>query len=241
MSIRALTALAVERDRADAGTPALGGSRGGEPTTSPTAAETNGTSPGPAATGVPQSFTDALTSAIPTEPLAAYTALIAVVTAAVGSDPRSYLPFRWWAFFGFLGLTAAATVIGYRQKSIAASPSETNASAGNQRPAPWLELGTALVAAAAWGLAMPGGPFSAQFTGPAQLLATGSTLVLGASLVTLAATPLTRGTEINRTPADAGRQPTTTPGSAPLTPTPPTPTASDHSGAVVETTTAANS
>lgn len=203
MSIRSLTALAVERDRAPLGTRALGGSRGTVGPPLPTPAP-GGTSAGSAS--VPQSFVDALTSAIPTEPLAAYTAVIGIVTAAV-SDAHSFLPFRWLTFAGFLVLTAVATMVSYRSKSSAASPGEPNASAGNERPVPWLELGTALVAAAAWGLAMPGGPLSAQLTGPAELIATGTTVILGAALVTVAAGPLTSGTSINRPPVDTPQPP----------------------------------
>jgi hypothetical protein len=83
----------------------------------------------------------------------------------------------------------------------------TDASKGNDRPIPWLELATALVAGGTWGIAMPGGPLSAAFTGPAEAIATGSTVVLGASLVALAAGPLKNGTSVNRTdeaPIEAG-------------------------------------
>jgi hypothetical protein len=42
---------------------------------------------------------------------------------------------------------------------------------------------------------MPGGPLSAQLTGPAELIGTGTSS--GAALVTGAARPLTTGTSIN--------------------------------------------
>ncbi|MGZ6616958.1 MAG: hypothetical protein ACXVFQ_21345 [Solirubrobacteraceae bacterium] len=95
MSIRSLSNLAVERDKAEPGTAALGGSggaSGGE---------------------VPQQFVDALTSAIPTEPLSAYTAAVGVVA---GLKAGNYLPFRWSAFAVFLIVTAASIVISYEAK-----------------------------------------------------------------------------------------------------------------------------
>jgi hypothetical protein len=74
MSIRSLSNLAVERDKAPPGEAAMGGAGG-------------------AADGqVPQQFADVLTSAIPTEPLSAYTAAVGVVA---GLKTANYLPFRW--------------------------------------------------------------------------------------------------------------------------------------------------
>ena len=70
--------------------------------------------PPAAQVGVPQQFADVLTSAIPTEPLTAYTALIGVaVGAADPLHPRAYLPFRWGAYGVFLGVTAAAVWVAY--------------------------------------------------------------------------------------------------------------------------------
>jgi hypothetical protein len=100
MSVRSLTTLAVERDRADPSGPVAGG--GGR-----AAANANdGT--------VAQGSTDVLISAIPTEPLAAYTALVGVAVGAVNAaDPRAYLPFRWWCLAGFVVLTILAIYASY--------------------------------------------------------------------------------------------------------------------------------
>src|SRR4051794_35919028 len=103
MSIRTLTALAVERDRAAPGTSAKGGQRG-ELASTPGAA-------------VAQTYVDALTSSIPTEPLTAYTALVGIYTASLGTNSAAYLPLRWWAYGGFLALTALTVVVSYYQKS----------------------------------------------------------------------------------------------------------------------------
>lgn len=208
MSIRALTALAVERDRADEGAPALGGKRG-------TAAPPAAPAAGPDAEAIPQSFVDTLTSAIPTEPLVAYTAVVGIVTAAIGTDTRGYLPFRWCAFVVFLVLIAAAVIVSYRAKATTKDADGIAASKRNARDVPVLELATALVAGGTWGMAMPGGPLSATFTGPMELIATGSTVVVGAFLVTLAAGPLKTGTDINRGDAPAGRDNTADHGTPP--------------------------
>lgn len=166
-----------------------------------------------AAAGIPQSFIDTLTSAIPTEPLAAYTAVIGIVTAVTDSATGNYLPFRCGAAAVFVVLTAAAVLISYRSKAAAASPPSTTPAprwlpkrmAGQQgRPVPWPELLSAVVAAAVWGAAMPGGPLSVAFTGPAEAITTGSTAVVGAVVVSFLAGQLTKGVGLTPGGGDEG-------------------------------------
>lgn len=175
MSVASLTALAVERDLAPAGLPPMGGKR-----STPTPAAAAGVQPDAAAApgGVPQTFIDTLTSAIPTEPLVAYTAVIGIVTAVTDPSTGNYLPFRCWAAGVFVVLTAAAVLVSYRSKAAVASPAGPAATKTVPRPfrrlmiaqqgraVPVPELISAVVAAAAWGAAMPGGPLSVAFTGP---------------------------------------------------------------------------
>ena len=180
MSVRSITALAVERDRADPGTTAKGGQRG----------EMAGIPGDP----VPQTYMDTLTSSIPTEPLAAYTALVGIYAATLGTS-GTYLPLRWWAYAGFLGITAASVWTGYYQKSRRKlDKGNTNASGGRERRVPVLELLAAIGAAAAWGLAMPDSPLDAAIGEPLRALAKATITIGGGAVVALLATPLAKAT-----------------------------------------------
>ena len=58
--------------------------------------------------------TDALVAAVPTEALAAYTALVGVVLAAnIGS---AYAPFRWYAYATFIALAVLAPLSLFKRK-----------------------------------------------------------------------------------------------------------------------------
>ena len=155
MSVRSLTTLAVERDRADPASPVAGG--GGR-----TAANApDGT--------VPQGFTDVLISAIPTEPLAACTALVGVAVGAVNAtDPRAYLSFRWWCFAGFVVLTILAVYASYLRDLKAPSTGAPPPPKETHRRFPLAEIIAASIAAAAWGLVMPGSPLNVQMSGTSQ-------------------------------------------------------------------------
>src|SRR5580700_5970107 len=62
----------------------------------------------PAFAGAPvaQQFVDVLISAIPTEPLAAYTAIVGITVGSIDiSHPHSYLVFRWFSYAAFLIFT----------------------------------------------------------------------------------------------------------------------------------------
>lgn len=137
--------------------------------------------------GVPQQFADVPTSAIPTEPLTAYTALIGVAVGA--ADPRhpgAYLPFRWGAYGVFLGVTAAAVWVAYLRKSRGPQGPRDPV---NRRSVPLAELLSALIAAGAWGLAMPGSAFNIQIGGTTRVLATASIVIGAAALLTLLFAP----------------------------------------------------
>jgi hypothetical protein len=176
MSVRSLAALAVARDAAPAGQPAGGG--GGAAAVAP------GGQPGAGAGAtVPQGLVDVLTSAIPTEPLAAYTALVGITAGAVGSA-NTYLPFRWWAYAVFLVVVFISVWVAYRRASKAAG-------VGNQRKLsfPVTEAAAALLAASGWGLAMPGSPLNVQLTGTPRTLASASIVIGIGALLTLAFGP----------------------------------------------------
>ena len=186
MSIRSLAALAVARDKASPGK-MVGGGAGEAAIVQP-----DGTARGrragtpPEQGGVPQQFVDVLISAIPTEPLAAYTALVSATEAALSApDARNYLPFRWWSYGSFLVVILAAVWVAYYR----ASRGPAGTSPDNRRPFPTAEALTALAAGAAWGLAMPGSPLNAQLTGNARTLAIATIIIGTAAVLILAQAP----------------------------------------------------
>lgn len=120
--------------------------------------------------------TDALVAAVPTEALAAYTAVVGVVLAAnIGSG---YAPFRWWAYAAFIALAVLAPLSLFKQRS-AASTMES-------RKLPIPECLTAGAAAAAWGLVMPGNPLALIIQGNALVFATTAILVGAVAVIGLA-------------------------------------------------------
>jgi hypothetical protein len=180
MSVRSLAVLAVARDRAAAGQPA--GAGGSTPAVrDPAGLDPEGvpaTEP-PASGGVPQSFSDVLITAIPTEPLAAYTALVGVTVGALSLDrPADYLPFRWAIFVVFLLITGVSVLTGYRRGAETAL-----------RRVPVAEMLAAVVAGAAWGLVMPGSPLNAQISGTARTLTIAAITIGAAAVLTLLSAP----------------------------------------------------
>ncbi|MGH3430690.1 MAG: hypothetical protein ACRDQZ_24515, partial [Mycobacteriales bacterium] len=179
MSIRSLAALAVARDKAPRGKAAGGGAAEAAVTQPSGAAGGRLAGTPPERGGAPQQFVDVLVSAIPTEPLAAYTALVGVTVGALSPpDARAYLPFRWSAYGVFLGVIISTVWIAYYR----ASRGPAGTSRCNRRGFPLAEVSVALVAGAAWGLAMPGSPLDALFTGTAHTLAA-AVIIIGATAV----------------------------------------------------------
>jgi hypothetical protein len=172
MSIRSLTSLAVERDIAPPGQLAKGGAGGA------------------GGGAIPQQFTDAITSAIPTEPLAAYTAVVGVVAGVTTGD--SYLPFRWAALAAFLVVIAAAVYVSYLTK---ATLGPRSLKEGNRRTFPAIELASALIAGLAWGLAMPGSALNVALKGNAATIAAASIAIGGAAVLSLLTPWLTKASK----------------------------------------------
>ena len=142
----------------------------------------------PSGQSVVKDSTDVLVAAVPTEALAAYTAVIGVVLAAnIGS---TYGPFRWSAYGAFIALAMLAPLVLFRRRTAATS---------GGRSLPILECLTAGVAAAAWGLVMPGSPLIMIFNGNALVFATTAILVGAAAIIGLATQQL--GTANSKTPA----------------------------------------
>jgi hypothetical protein len=134
---------------------------------------------------VPQTFVDVLVSVIPTEPLAAYTALVGVAVGAIGTG-NAYLPFRWWVFAVFVAIVPIAVLVTTRQT--ATPPGDA------RRRFPFLEMVVSTLAAASWGLAMPGGPLNVVLSGTTLLLASSSVVIASAILISLLVPKIMNGT-----------------------------------------------
>jgi hypothetical protein len=167
MSLRTLSAIAVERDEA----------------TPPTAAPAPGARP-PGTPPVPAPAPDASTlsaatgtliAAIPGEVLAPYSALVGVIVSTnTAKDDHAAL--RWWVFGVAAALVVVTLLAGfYRNKS------------ATGRAFPFVETVAATIAFAAWGLAMPGSPLSIDVTGDDLTIATAVIALGGAFMVTLVA------------------------------------------------------
>jgi hypothetical protein len=188
MSVRTLATLAVNRDLAEPNGPVDKVS-----TIKPADGQPDHTKD-----GTLQGFTDTLISVIPTEPLSAYTALVAAFIAALKSDQKQYLPLRWWVYAAFLVLTALAVIRAYVTKKRSVTGGQATAgllaqSGPGGRRFPEIELISALVAAAAWGLVTPGSPLTAQLSDDSQLFVIPTITIGTVAALSLLVSPLTQG------------------------------------------------
>ena len=134
---------------------------------------------------------DVLVAAVPTEALSAYTAVVGVVLAAnIGAG---YGLFRWSAYVVFIVLAVLAPLVLFRHRTVASSM--------DTRKVPIPECLTAGVAAAAWGLVMPGNPLTMVLTGNSLVFATTAILVGTAAAMGLATQQLGKANSKNPEPA----------------------------------------
>ncbi len=155
----------------------------------------------------------ALVTAIPSEALVLYTGFVAVVIAAdVG---RQYGPYRWGGYAAFVALAIAVPWVTYQH-----SKAEMKESGPSR--VPLLECFTAAVAAAAWGLVMPGNPLSIGLAGTPLNLAVAAITFGSSALLGLLAVFLRTANDLEPSaPPAAPPGPATTGGivlSAPSTP-----------------------
>lgn len=143
-----------------------------------------------------ESAAQVLVAAIPTEALAAYTAIAGIVLAANIGD--GYGVFRWTAYGVFIGLAMLAPLAIYRRRVVKIRKE-------SRRTVPIPECLVAGFAAAAWGLAMPGSPLSIVLHGNALVFATAA-IALGAATLIGFSTPLL-GTANRKKPAPAATPP----------------------------------
>jgi hypothetical protein len=126
----------------------------------------------PAGAGEVQKMDGALTDAVPTEVLGPYTAAVAIIVAnASAHDPLSAL--RWGTYAGALVLTLLYVIVAFRRDP------------KRKRKLPWVEMTSAVFAAAAWGLAMPESPLSVSVHGSDLAVASGLIALGGGVLVGL--------------------------------------------------------
>lgn len=175
MSIRSLTSLAVERDKAAPGTAAKGGS----------------------GSSGDQTFADALTSAIPTEPLTAYTALLGIIVG-LHTKHTSYQPVRWGAYGAFLLLIVVSSWVSFRIKT-----KDENTKPASPRDFPVKETLTALLAGASWGLVMPGSALSLRLSGTTSTVTAACITIGGSAVVALLSMGLTSASQTAPTPTPA--------------------------------------
>ena len=145
----------------------------------------------PPGRSVVEDSTDVLVAAVPTEALAAYTGVIGVVLAAnIGTG---YGPFRWSAYVAFIALAVLAPFMLFKHRTAAVSK--------DVRKFPIPECLTAGVAAAAWGLVMPGNPLTTVLKGNSLVFATTTILVGTVAVIGLASQQL--GTANSKNPESA--------------------------------------
>ena len=148
----------------------------------------------PPGQSVVKDSSDVLVAMVPSEALAAYTAVIGIVLAAnIGS---AYGAFRWSAYGAFVALAVLAPIVLFKRRT-AASDKES-------RTLPILECLTVAIAAAAWGLVMPGSPLTTILKGNASVFATTAIVVGAAAVIGLASQRLGTANSKNPVPKAAG-------------------------------------
>jgi fucose 4-O-acetylase-like acetyltransferase len=132
--------------------------------------------PGTATTQLQKSEATLIT-AIPTEVLAPYTAIVAVIIGNATTSDR--LTALRWTIYG----VALAFIVVYEAATYLRSQKRT-------RRLPWLETLVAAVAFAAWGLAMPGSPLTISMKASDFAIAAAIIAIGAAALLTLLSPPL---------------------------------------------------
>lgn len=122
-----------------------------------------------------QGYFDLLVTAIPTEPLALYTFLVAGIVATIDAKESLRLSMRWWIYGVMIGFIVFWLVASYWRRP----------KAERDRKLPVAELAAAVVAFATWGLVMPESPLNAELSGDDQVVWTLIITVAGTALLGL--------------------------------------------------------
>jgi hypothetical protein len=121
-----------------------------------------------------QGYLDLLVGAIPTEPLALYTFLVAGIVATIDPGTDQRLTMRW-IIFG----AAIAFIIAWMVANFLRLPGD------QKRTLPWAEVSSAVIAFAAWGLVMPESPLGAMLSAANQTVWTYIIIAAGVALLGL--------------------------------------------------------
>ena len=121
-----------------------------------------------------QGYLDLLLAAIPTEPLALYTFLVAGIVATLNPGSEQRLTMRW-IIFG----AAVAFIVAWMVAAFLRLPGKQT------RALPWAEISSAVIAFAAWGLVMPESPLAAELSGSDQTVWTFIIVASGLALLGL--------------------------------------------------------
>jgi hypothetical protein len=156
MSVRGLNEVAVQRDLGEAQRVA------DQPQKADGAEQTKS-----------QGYLDLLVTAIPTEPLALYTFVIAAIVATIGDGGDRRLTMRWIIFAVTTGFIVLWMLAAYVRKS----KEDTK----DDRRLPVPEILSAVVAFGAWGLAMPESPLIAELSGSDRTVWTVIIIAAGAA------------------------------------------------------------
>lgn len=167
MSLSSLSAYAIERDH-------------GRPRAVTRASAALGHPPETPASTEPVGLAKAITTAIPTEPLALYTAASAAIVAAI-EPTKDWIELRWLLY---------AVVLVYIPAFLIATYLRANPKSRRRRKLPVSEPLAATVAFAGWGLVMPGSPLLAHLHGNAVTIWTVFITTVTAALLTLLGIPL---------------------------------------------------
>ncbi|HEX6781938.1 MAG TPA: hypothetical protein VF125_07900 [Solirubrobacterales bacterium] len=119
-----------------------------------------------------QGYLDLLVGAIPTEPLALYTFVVAGVVTTIDPGTDQRLTMRWVLF-----AAAIAFILAWMIAAFLRLPGD------QKRALPWAEVSSAVVAFAAWGLVMPESPLAAELSATNQTVWT--FIIIGAGVALL--------------------------------------------------------
>jgi hypothetical protein len=197
MSILSLASVAVARDVAGAGQPVAK-----DPSVAKMRIVGRGVddSAGRQAVGQPDagadapggsvaSFGELLVAQIPSEPLLAYTTLLALFTAS----GVSYRPGRWALYSATIIICAAAVLGNYLAQRDYAFEDMDNSPARAKLHLPFLPILTAVLSMAVYGLTVPGSPLQYELSGTAFAICSGCLAVGGGVMMSIFAPFLGKG------------------------------------------------
>lgn len=130
-----------------------------------------------------RSYLSSLAAAIPTEPLALYTFLVATIVSTIEAKGDQRLPMRWAIYAATIVVIALWLGVSFFRNR--------DQEKKKRRRFPWVETVAAVAAFAAWGLAMPESPLNAELSGDDRTIWTAIITAAGVVVVGMLGKPLT--------------------------------------------------